>query len=86
MVIIVLDGISAFENDTKSISGITPTALSGSNTGVFAATGTFAEFLPAIINDPTNINGFELMINQRTMTANRISYCFNFKGKYKRNN
>jgi fatty acid synthase, animal type len=60
-------------------SGVNPTEIRGSRTGVFiGASGSDA--LQAFSNKPETLSGYSMTGCASSMLANRISYCFDFKG------
>ena len=56
-------------------------SVRGSRTGVFIGTST-SESHEAWIKDPEKLVGYEMTGCSRSMFANRLSFCYDFKGMY----
>ena len=71
----------SYSHPTNSMpSGVSPSAVRGSKTGVFIGCSA-SESHDAWSGDPDNIVGYEMTGCTRSMFANRISYFFDFKGE-----
>lgn len=66
--------------DTTVFAGTNPQSLRGSRTGVFVGCSG-SETSAALTKDPENVVGYALTGTVRSMFANRLSYCFDFRGK-----
>lgn len=66
---------------SSSFVGIDPTTIRGTDTGVWIGVSG-SEAAEAFSVDPELLLGYSMTGCQRAMFANRISYFFDFKGKY----
>ena len=64
---------------TRPLLGYNPETLRGKNIGVYVGL-IFEDFCDAIANNMDEVTGYTAIGGKKNMSANRISYIFDFRG------